>query len=105
LRKHEEIKAKNVETVEPVREKVTTITSQVKTTDLYNAGTAKTEHADLLGFQPGVDEEDSYDDRRGRGGRGRGGFRGGDRPPRDNERRGGRGGKRLQYNEQAFPTL
>ena len=83
---------------------------------LYNAGIAKNEHADLLGFQAGADEEEGGDRRERRGGRGgfrggrggdRGGFRGGDRGGFRGGDRGGRGGrgKRLNYNEDAFPTL
>jgi hypothetical protein len=118
-RQHENTTAKNVEKVEKVNEKQNQIDSQMKDTELYNAGTAKTEHADLLGFQGGVDEEyiEFGDERRrGRGGRGgmrgsrggmrgsRGGMRGGERGGERQPRTGGRGGK-MVFNEEAFPTL
>ena len=107
-RKVESIQSKNLEKVEGQKEKISSIASQLDNAALYNVGVAKNEHADLLGFQAGADEEEGSDRRERRGGRGgfrggrggdRGGFRGGDR--------GGRGGrgKRLNYNEDAFPTL
>lgn len=113
-RKHEAITAKNIEKVDNQKEKVSVIPSQIKSSDLYNTGTGKTETSNLLGFQGGADEED-FDDRRGgrggrRGGRGgfrgsdRGGFRGSDRGGRQGGDRGGRG-KKLFMSEEAFPTL
>lgn len=115
-RKHEEIKAKNVEAVDASKEKVASIASNMNNNAFYNAGSAKTENADLLGFQAGGDDyQDFGGERRGRGGRGgRGGFRGNDRgnfggQDRDNFRgrdnRGARGGKKLNFNENAFPSL
>ena len=123
-RKVEAVTAKNIERVEAKNEKIGSIATAIKGNDLYNAGTAKSEHADLLGFQGGADEEEfgegRGDRRGGRGGRGgfrggdrggfrggdRGGFRGGDRGSRGGARgdRGGRG-KKLAFNEEAFPTL
>lgn len=113
-RKHEEIKAKNVEAVDASKEKVSSIASNIANNVFYNTGSAKTENANLLGFQAGDDYQDFGGERRGRGGRGgRGGFRGNDRGnfggDRDNYRggrdnRGGRG-KKLNFNEDAFPTL
>lgn len=106
-----------LEKVEKQLDKVQAMTSQVKQNELYNAGAARTEHADLLGFQGGADDED-YSERRERGGRGgRGGYRGdrGDRGERGGYRgdrgghrggnRGGNRGGRLNFNEEAFPTL
>jgi hypothetical protein len=55
-RKHEEIKTKNIETVESQSQKVTSIATSVKTGDLYNVGAAKSENAELLGFQAGGDD-------------------------------------------------
>lgn len=113
-RKHEAITAKNIEKVDVQKEKVQVIHSQIKTTDLYNTGTGKNEHTVLLGFQGGADEEDfggEGERRGGRGGRrgGRGGFRGGDRPARGGDRRGGDRntgrGKKMNFNEESFPTL
>lgn len=119
-RKVESVTAKNLEKVEGHKEKINSIASQLGSAILYNAGIAKNENADLLGFQAGADDYEEGGERRGgdrrggRGGRGgfrggdRGGFRGGDRGGRGGfrggEQRGGRG-KRLAYNEDAFPTL
>ena len=50
VRKHEEVKGKLLEKKETANDKIETITSQLKDSNLYNAGVAKSEHADLLGF-------------------------------------------------------
>ena len=111
VRQHEAVTAKNIEKVEVQKEKVAQISSQIKDQDIYNVGVAKSENAHLLGFAAGADDEEFVERRGGRGGRrggrggfrgDRGGFRGGDR-----EQRGGhRGqGKKLHFNEEAFPTL
>lgn len=52
-RKHEEVKGKNLEHKEANKEKFETITSELKDSNMYNAGVARSEHADLLGFQGG----------------------------------------------------
>lgn len=112
VRKVENVSAKNIEKVEAHKEKIAPLASQLGNAILYNAGVSKNEHADLLGFQAGADDEEGGDRRERRGGRGgdRGGFRGGRGGDRGGfrggrgEQRGGRG-KRLNYNEDAFPTL
>jgi hypothetical protein len=50
-RKHEEVKGKLLERKEEKNEKVTTLTSELKDANMYNTGIARSEHADLLGFQ------------------------------------------------------
>ena len=108
VRKHENINAKNVEKVEAHKDKVTAISSSIRNVETYNPVASKGENTDLLGFKPGIDEEELYGEKRGRGGRGgfrgdRGGFRD-DRGGYRGDQRGGRG-KRLNFNEEAFPTL
>lgn len=49
-RKVETVKNKNLEKVEGQKEKIASIASQLDNAALYNAGVAKNEHADLLGF-------------------------------------------------------
>ena len=50
-RKHEEIKqAKNLEKKVDTKEKIETVNSVLSNQNLYNAGIAKGEHADLLHF-------------------------------------------------------
>lgn len=77
-RKAEEVKVKNLEKVTTEKVKVSTLESNLRGNELYNVGAAKTEHADLLGFQeePQYEEEGEYrrGGRGGRRGRGRGGY-------------------------------
>ena len=49
-RRVEKVKKANIKKVSYQKEKVATIESNVKTFETYNAATAKTEHANLLGF-------------------------------------------------------
>lgn len=49
-RKHEEIKGKNLEHKEAPKEKYSTLTSELKDSNMYNAGVTRGEHADLLKF-------------------------------------------------------
>lgn len=106
IRDHEKIDSKvKLEKVDKQIDKIQAKDSSVKQNELYNAGAARTEHADLLGFQGGADDEEFGGERR-RGGRGgfrggdRGEFRGGDRAERGGYRgdrggyRGDRGGQR-----------
>ena len=113
-RKPEEVKGKQIEKVATEKEKVSTIDSRIGGNELYNAGTAKSEFANLLGFQEGGDDYEGgeFRERRGRGGRGRGdrggrgGYRGGDRD-RGGYREGGarRGGRGKLGGVDDFPTL
>ena len=74
-RKVEEVKKANLEKVETQKQKVTTQESNLRNMETYTAATAKTEHASLLGFSKGLEEDDRGErGERGRGGRG---FRGG----------------------------
>jgi hypothetical protein len=82
------MKKANIEKVDAQRDKAEGKTSNLKNSELYNVSTAKTEHADLLGFQGG--EEYYYEERRGRGGRGRGGRGGRGRGGENTGYRGGR---------------
>lgn len=85
VRQHEELKKANVEQADTKGgDRIETKVSSLKQQELYTASTAKSEAADLLGFQGGADDEFvPRDSRGGRGGRGRGG-------------RGGRGGFRAE---------
>ncbi len=101
-RKPEELKKTGIEKVEAQRDKVESINSNLRNNELYNASTAKSENANLLGFQGG-DDEFVFEERR-RGGRGgRGGFRGGKGPQKAAPRRGGL--QTLRVDENDFPSL
>lgn len=102
----EALKKENIEKVETGKQKIETISSNIKNAEVHTISTGKTETAQLLGFQG---EEEEYPRERGfrggRGGRGRGqrtGERTGGRGPT-----GGRGGRQqqLNVNEEAFPSL
>ncbi len=87
IRKPEEVKVKNIEKFESGKQKVTTISTQIKQSDTYNIGATKTKEHGLLGFQnKDADYEES--DRR------RGGYKGGERQKKAN-----------LMNQKDFPTL
>jgi plasminogen activator inhibitor 1 RNA-binding protein len=103
----EQLKKENIEKVDAEKQKVETISSNLRNQETYSIATGKNENAVLLGFQG---EEDEYPRERGfRGGRGgRGGARGSRGGARGGEpRQGGRGGRQqqLNVNEEAFPAL
>ena len=104
-RKAESIKAKNLQQAEQTKTFAMTLENQLQDKDVYNVGAVKSKDNQLLGFGEAPDEE-YYEERRGRRGRGRGGRggrgRGGDYR---RERRGGQATSMNQLGDEDFPTL
>ena len=103
----EALKKENIEKVEAGKQKVETISSNIRNQETYNISTGKNENAVLLGFQGGEDYEEyprERGSRGGRGGRGRGQRTGGARGGQTGGQRGGRQ-QQMNVNEDAFPAL
>ena len=83
------------------KEKVSTITKNLKDQDLYAVGATRSQDNVLLGFQA----EEDYVPRAGRGGRGRGGPSFGRGGQTGGQKRQGRGQQFSTTNEEEFPTL
>lgn len=105
-RKAEEVKKTGIEKVEKNTDRVETITSNLKNSELYSV--AKSQGADLMNFQGGDDEFYPREERSTRGGNrrgGRGGFRGGRGGQANQGPRPNRGGQTLRVDDSDFPTL